>query len=237
MNLASQTVIYGSHTITYDLNYSDRNTLDISVHPNKRVVVTAPMDTEPDAVEDRVKHRARWILKQQQFFNQFLPRTVERQYVSGETHLYLGRQYRLKIIPAETSAVKLIQGRIQIYTSHPEDTINNKQLLRQWYRDRASLKFSKRLELCLQPFQRRGYEQPDLYIRQLSKRWGSLTTKGRLLLNLDLIRASTHEIDYVITHELCHMVYHDHSTYFYDLLTRIMPDWKKRKLSLERRLS
>lgn len=171
MSFASQTVIYGSRTITYDVNYSDRNTLDISVHPDERVVVTAPLTADLNTVKDRIKHRARWILKQQKFFNQFSPRTPERRYVSGETHLYLGRQYRLKVISAETTSIKLIRGRIQILTPNPEDAGSSKRLLRQWYRNKADLNFPERFRLCIEPFQRRGYKQPQLCVRQLSKRW------------------------------------------------------------------
>lgn len=236
MSPASQTITYGANAITYAVNYSDRKTLDISVHPDTQVVVTAPVGSDIEAIEDRVKRRARWILKQQQYFSQFAPRTPERQYISGETHLYLGRQYRLKIIPAEAPAVKLIGGRIQIHTSEPDDTGTTRKLLNQWYRDRADLKFPQRLELCMAPFRRRGYEQPPLRIRRLAKRWGSLTANGTLILNLDLIRASSSAIDYVITHELCHLVYPDHGRDFFELLTRTLPDWETRKHRLEQQL-
>lgn len=233
---ASQTITYGANAITYAVNYSDRKTLDISVHPNAQVVVTAPLDADLDQIEQRVQRRARWILKQQQYFSQFAPRTPARQYISGETHLYLGRQYRLKIMPAEAPAVKLIGGRIQIHTPAPDDTGTTRQLLNQWYRDRADLKFPQRLELCMAPFRRRGYEQPRLRIRRLAKRWGSLTANGTLILNLDLIRASSSAIDYVITHELCHLAHPNHGPHFYDILSRILPDWESRKLKLEQQL-
>lgn len=236
MSPLSQTITYGTKAITYAVNYSDRKTLDISVHPNTQVIVTAPLGADLATIGDRVKRRARWILKQQQYFGQFAPRTPARQYISGETHLYLGRQYRLKLISAEASAVKLIGGRIQIHTSAPEDTDTTRQLLNQWYRERAELKFPQRLELCMAPLRRRGYEQPPLRIRRLTKRWGSLTASGTLILNLDLIRASSSAIDYVATHELCHIVHPNHGPHFHDLLTCLMPDWEKRKLKLEQQL-
>lgn len=236
MRPSPQTITYGTNDITYVVEYRDRKTLDISVHPNTQVVVTAPLDTDLAAIKQRVHRRARWILKQQQYFSQFAPRTPERQYISGETHLYLGRQYRLKVSPAEAPAVKLISGRIQIHTPTPDDPGTTRKLLNQWYRDRADFKFPQRLELCMDPFRRRGYEQPPLRIRRLAKRWGSLTASKTLILNLDLIRASSSAIDYVITHELCHLAHPNHGPHFYDILTRILPDWETRKLKLEHKL-
>ncbi len=73
-------------------------------------------------------------------------------------------------------------------------------------------------------------------VRQMSARWGSMSAGGRLVLNRRLVQAAPHEIDCVIVHELCHRVHHHHGPEFYKLLTRIMPDWTKRKVSLEKRL-
>ena len=72
---------------------------------------------------------------------------------------------------------------------------------------------------------------------QLRQRWGSMTPSGKLILNRVLIRASVEAIDYVITHELCHMRHDHHGTAFFNLLDRVMPDWKKRKIRLERQLA
>ncbi|MGG6241733.1 M48 family metallopeptidase [Nodosilinea sp. AN01ver1] len=236
MSPSSQTVTYGADTISYAVQYSDRKTLDISVYPDAQVIVTAPTGADPDTIEDRVKHRARWILKQQQYFTQFAPRTPPRRYISGETHLYLGRQYRLKVLPAADTAVKLIGGYIRIHTPHPENADHTCQMLEHWYLNRAQLKFPERLQACLPPFTRRGHAAPPLHIRRLTRRWGSLTATGTLILNRDLIRASTRAIDYVITHELCHLVYPDHGRDFVELLTRTLPDWELRKHRLEQQL-
>jgi predicted metal-dependent hydrolase len=113
----------------------------------------------------------------------------------------------------------------------------NQAILEDWYLERARFKFGERLTTCFVPFQRMNFEPPQLTVRSLAKRWGSLTARGKLILNRDLIRASSRCIDYVITHELCHIQHPDHSSDFYNLMSKIMPDWEHRKQMLERKLA
>ncbi|MBD2302216.1 M48 family metallopeptidase [Nostoc sp. FACHB-190] len=236
MNVTTRTINYGDEIIAFEVNFLERKTLDISVHPNQQVIVKAPIDALVEEIDQRVKKHARWILKQQQYFSQFEPRTPPRKYISGETHLYLGRQYRLKVEINSQPSVKLRGCYIYVQTPQPHCTETTQQLLENWYLERAQAKFNERLDFCFVNFKRFGQERPNLQIRHLSKRWGSLTANGTIILNRDLIRASSRGIDYVITHELCHLKHPDHSCAFYDLLISIMPDWEKRKLTLEQML-
>lgn len=231
-------VPYGSGEITFRLERRQRKTLAISVDPDASVEVIAPMDASLEQVLEKVRKRASWIRRQQRFFVQFQPRTPERQYVGGETHLYLGRQYKLKIVPHIQQQVKLYRGQLTVQSSRPRSADATRVLVGQWYRDRAREKFRERLALCQQRFPNPEEVAPNgVTVMQLQQRWGSMTSSGRLILNLALIRASTDAIDYVITHELCHLHHHNHGPAFFDLLSRIMPDWERRKLKLERQLA
>jgi len=87
---------YGKTTINYQVKFADRKTLKINVHPDKSIETIAPIGTSLQAIAQKVEKRARWIVEQQRFFDAFLPRTPIRQYLSGETHKYLGKQYLLK---------------------------------------------------------------------------------------------------------------------------------------------
>jgi predicted metal-dependent hydrolase len=236
MSNYNRTITYGKEKIDFELQYCDRKTLDIAVHPNQQVIVKAPSDALTEKIDQRVRDKARWILKQKDYFNQFQPRTPQRLYISGETHLYLGRQYRLKIQPADRNSV-MLQGRyIQVWISQPDNPIAVNEVLETWYLNRAQIKFKERLKICVQNSAFLGYPSPTLGIRNLTKRWGSLTAKGNLILNRDLIRASHSGIDYVITHELCHLRKPNHSPEFYAFLASIMPDWQVRKEKMERLL-
>ena len=238
MNTEGLNIPYGEGEIAFRLERRGRKTLAISVNPDASVDVVAPMDATLDKVLEKVRKRASWIQRQQRFFTQFRPRTPERQYVSGETHLYLGRQYKLKVIADIQQQVKLYRGRLVVQSLRPKQADTTRGLVEQWYRERAQAKFRERLAVCQQRFSKpEDFEPVSLVIMQLRQRWGSMTPTGKLILNRVLIRASVDAIDYVITHELCHMRHKHHGAAFFDLLGRVMPDWERRKLKLERQLA
>lgn len=229
---------YGSHDIAYEIVRRPRKTLEIAVEPDTSVVLTAPEDAPLEAIEAKLRKRAAWVLRQQRYFAQFLPRTPERRFVSGETHLYLGRQYRLKVVPHVQAGVKLIRGFILVQTHRPDRPDMTRALVEAWYRERARVKFPERIEHCLGFFpDPKAFRPRGLIVRQIRQRWGSMSPAGRLLLNLRLIQAPVDAIDYVITHELCHIAEPHHGPAFFELLDQVMPDWERRKNRLERALA
>lgn len=228
-------VSYGRATIEYELSYSDRKTLAISVHPDLRVTVVAPEGSPLPQIEEKVHKRADWILRQKRDFARYLPHVPPREYVSGETHRYLGRQYRLKVMQSETSyeGVKIQRGRIFVHLPDPADTERVKTLLDRWYRKHAERVFNERVNALIPKFERFGIRRPTLSLRVMKTRWGSCTAEGRVLLNPKLIQTPKRCIDYVIAHELCHLKEHNHGAEFYALLNIVMPDWEARKWQLE----
>src|SRR5207248_381686 len=98
---------FGSKDIAYHILYKSRKSVGITVKPDQSVLVTSPANLSAEKINEIVKKKAGWIIKQQSYFLSFQPLTPARRYVSGETHLYLGRQYRLKIIESKREAVKL----------------------------------------------------------------------------------------------------------------------------------
>jgi predicted metal-dependent hydrolase len=231
--MLSNSVMYGSQSIDFSIQHVSRNTLAIEVLPDSSVVIKAPIGTGVDDIRKKVAKRARWIIRQQQYFRQFEPRTPERQYVGGETHLYLGRQFRIRVYAGSKNAVKLSRGYFHIELLQQSETDAIRKLLMQWYAEKAKSKFIEVFERCWPIFEKLGHTQPRIQIRIMKKRWGSLSRNGLLTINTDLIRAPKECIDYVITHELCHLQYHDHGPEFYRLLEKVMPDWEKRKHKLE----
>ena len=220
----------------YELYYTDRKTLGIKVYPDTSVKVFAPIDTDLPIIEQLLKAKRKWIEKQQRSFQTYLPATPPRQYIGGESFLYLGKQYMLKIEPSTAEEVKLYQGRLVVKTLNPEAT-HIKKLLQQWYIARATILFNKLFEeqFCL--FKRFRLEKPILQIKKMEKRWGSCTPQQKIILNTELIKAPIVCINYVILHELCHLVHHNHSQAFYQLLESFMPDWQKYKQLLETRMA
>lgn len=228
---------YGNEQYDYSLTRRGRKTLAISVLPDMTIEVVAPLDAADPDIEKRLRRRAGWIRHQLQYFSQFQPRTLPRKYESGEAHLYLGRRYRLKIVQSLLQQVKVKRGFIEVHAHRPSRTDLIEAQLVDWYKARAREQFAERLAASVERFPvPKAITPTGLIVRQMSGRWGSMSPGGRLMLNRRLIQAAPHEIDYVIVHELCHRIHHHHGPEFYKLLTRMMPDWAKRKISLEKRL-
>ena len=226
-------VFFGQTEIDYSVNFCERKTLAIHVYPDGNVIVDAPILASNQAIADKVKKKAPWIFKQKLKFESYPPVLSQRRYVSGETHRYLGRQYRLKVIKEKNECVKLLHGHLLIETNNPENRLHVKTLLQQWYRLRAKMIFSERYDFCIQQIANLGIEHyQGIQLRFMPKRWGSCTGKGHIILNPELIAAPKDCIDYVITHELCHLKERNHSQAFYKLLTIVMKDWELRRKRL-----
>lgn len=230
-------IAYGGQRVDYRARLSARKTLEISVHPDGTVEVVAPSGTAQGVIEQRLLRRAGWVLQQRRYFEQFLPRTPERRYVGGETHLYLGRQYRLRIERGKQDCVRLQGGHFRITVMDETSPEHVRILLAGWYREHAERKMKERFTAIIERFTRKLAQKPNLAIRPMRRRWGSFSAKGRITLNCDLIRAPLPCIDYVIVHELAHGRHPNHGRAFFDLLSEMMPDWEKRKLALERMLA
>jgi predicted metal-dependent hydrolase len=124
--------------------------------------------------------------------------------------------------------VKLIRGFIVVQTHRPMRPEVTRDLVEAWYRDRAHIKFPERIELCLSLFpDPEAFRPKGFIVRQIRQRWGSMSPAGRLL----------DAIDYVITHELCHVAEPYHGATFFELLDKVMPDWERRKQRLERAMA
>ena len=153
--------------------------------------------------------------------------------MSGETHRYLGRQYRLRVVEGPGESVKLRGKFIWVETARKGESWRVRRLVEAWYVLHARERFARSLAECLARFQGR-VSSPQLRLRRMPKRWGSWTRRGAIYLNPELVLAPASCIDYVVTHELCHLVHAPHGQAFYGLLRRVMPDWEERKDRLER---
>ncbi len=230
----TESIMFGSKTIEFRLEYSTRKSLGITVTPDLDVVVKAPLDTPLERIQEIVRKKAPWIIKQQSFFLTFYPKTTARQFVNGETHLYLGRQYRLKVVEGVRESVKLKGKFIEVAT---KDKLRVKELVNEWYLQNAKRKFHALAEPLIEGFKKYKVEPSSIVLRNMPTRWGSCTPRGKIILNPELIKAPKGCIEYVIIHELCHLVHHDHTQKFIDLQTKEMPTWSRWKMKLEKLLA
>lgn len=229
-----EAIQFGSKQIDFRLEFSARKSFGITVTPDLNVLVKAPVDTSLEKVKEKLRKKAPWIIRQQSFFLSFHPKTPARKFISGETHLYLGRQYRLKISQSKMESVKLKGKFIEVAVA---DKSNAKQLVSEWYLQNAKTKFHSIAKPLIEKFKKHKVEPSSIVLREMPTRWGSCTPKGKIILNPELIKAPKGCIEYVIIHELCHLIHHDHTQKFLDLQTKEMKDWEKWKMKLEKLLA
>lgn len=225
-----RSLTYGSEKIVYALYFRERKTLGITVNPDGSTLVNAPIGSSLEKIEGKVRKRAAWILRQQDHFLSFEPRNTIRKFVSGESHLYLGRQYQLLIVNSNEEKVKHTGVNIEIRT---KDNNKAEKLLESWYLDKSKIWFNNIAQPLIEHFKKYEVAPNKLEIRKMQNRWGSCSTKGRILLNPELIKAPKACIEYVIIHELCHLVHRDHTQAFFELQQKEFPEWKKWKRKLE----
>jgi predicted metal-dependent hydrolase len=233
--MTEHAVAFGQKTIRFSLEQKPRKALRISVMPDMSVGVSAPHTFSIEKVLRKVQRRASWIVRQINYFKSYMPKEPPRQFISGETHYYYGRQYRLKVMLAKKQDVKLKGKYIFVYSLRTDSRPRTKRLVYEWYRARAQQMFAVITERCHERLEKYGIKLPAIDVKSMKSRWGSCVhTKGRIGLNTELIKAPSHCIEYVIMHEMCHLKYPNHTRQFYNFLSLVMPDWEKRKARLER---
>ena len=228
-------IIYGGEVVDFEVLESPSRTekILIKVYADCRVVVSAPLNADDKTIIEAVKQRSRWIYKQLREFREQSRFITPRQYKSGESHFYLGKQYQLKVIHDDTKpqGVKLLRGKLEV-NALDANLESIQSHLKEWYRSRAKVIFEIRLQRILEQALWVG-DKPEIRLVTMRTQWGNCSPSGVLTLNPHLVKAPTICIDYVILHELCHLVEYNHSERFYQLLNQVMPDWSKIKNQLD----
>ena len=214
--------------------YTQRRTIHLEVMPDMSVRMLAPMGTKVEVCSRTLLKQMDWVRAQMQHLSTFHPLAEPREYASGETHLFLGRRLRLKVVSGPIKEVKATRGSLTVYAGGSTTASLVKATLWQWYRAQADQVFQERLLGCIAKLNITRSEGPkELIIRRYKTRWGSMRTDGTLGLNLDLIRAPVECIDYIIIQQLYHLRFPNHGSRVWDLFEHDMPDWRKCQAKLE----
>jgi len=230
---SDQILSYGKQSIPYRLHISPRKRLRIVVTPALDVRIYAPDLRSKIDILAAIQTKAPWINRQLDAMKKFHPLPTPHKYISGETFIYLGRQYRLRVEQGSKTSAKLRGQFLYISVPNKSDSTAIRKQVDAWYHIHAKDRFQRYLAQCLKVAKRHGVQEPTVVIRRMRTRWGSCSTNGRITLNLNLIQTPVHCIEYVIMHELCHLKHHNHSKAFYRLLACCMPSWQRRKQLLQ----
>lgn len=186
------------------------------------VCVIVPRKLEQERIAKLLKGKNRWIKEKIALHRDALPKS-NKQFVSGECFSYLGRNYRLKVIDGNYTPIKLVQGRFIVSLRKSLQTPDLIQdLMIYWYKHHAEIKFIEKSKRYAKTM---GVEFNSVAIKNFRSRWGSCSADGDITFNWRVIMAPNRIVDYVVVHELCHLIHHDHSTHFWREVERYMPDY------------
>lgn len=229
-------IAYGDELIGFRVRRQNARAVPsvaIHVDPDGSVLVDAPAATPLIDVITAVKRRARWISQHVRAARARREHLLPREYVSGESLHYLGRRYRLKVVVDPTGEPQArMRGAFIVVTVPADGPLVVRRVLDFWYRQRARDVLANRLAAVAEPL-RWVKRLPPLRLQFMTVQWGSCSPAGRITLNPLLVKAPRECIDYVLLHELCHLLHHNHSPSYYRALDRHMPKWRSVKESLD----
>ncbi|CAN5410974.1 hypothetical protein BH10PSE19_BH10PSE19_11610 [soil metagenome] len=202
---------------------SRRKSLAIEINTQAELIVRAPLWTSIATIEKFITAKTHWIETKQQLIRE---KNLQHAAKTDE-YLYLGERYKLTAVEKPATAVAIHEQTLQIAK---EGLAHSHELLLRWYKSRAQHIFHERVAIYTE---KAGIWPSKLRLSTAARRWGSCNSKGLISLNWRLIMAPLAVIDYVIVHELAHIVEMNHSPRFWNLVAKIMPDYKAARLWLK----
>jgi len=229
-----QQIKLGNKLINYEIIRTRRKTMGIIVEHERNLIVRSPKNTEDAKIEEVLKKKTNWILSKLKEMDKIKPAPKEKEFMTGEKLPYLGRRYRLEVNPAEISIVevKLYQGKFII--DYPVEFTDKKEKRREeirtalieWYREHAKEKINERVDKYKVKL---DVEPNNVVVKKQKKRWGSCSSKNNLNFNWKTIMAPMSIVDYLVVHELAHLIHDNHSRDFWATVAAIIPDIKEKK--------
>ena len=221
-------------TITYILKRKNVKNLNLRIRPDASVIVSAPSAISSDDVDAFIIRKKSYILNNLSEIKCCHNVNGQRQYISGEGYRLEGKNLRLKVISADKNNIETDGVFLMLYVKDVEDNSTKAKLVNKFYKEMTTKVMNDILDEFYEIFKKYDIPKPILKFRTMKARWGScITSKNIITLNSRLIEAPRNCIEYVVMHELCHMVHPNHSRKFYSFLSMQMPDWKERKQTLD----
>jgi predicted metal-dependent hydrolase len=217
-------VQFDSKTSVQVIHSSRRKTALLTVEDG-HVQIIIPSTVSEDRVRQIIQKRATWI-RQKLHLNSLVKVSKTKEFVNGESFPYLGKNYRLKFVRGGESGVRMKNGFIEVDIPKSGSIAKHqskiKELIQTWYQSHAEERFLTKADRFMKQM---GVSPAKVSVRDFKSRWGSCTVRGDVTFNWRVIMAPNRVIDYVVVHELAHLVAHDHSDKFWKTIRKIIPDY------------
>jgi len=220
--------------IEFKVIYSRRRTLGISVLPDSSVIVRVPYLTSFKTISRVIQQKSGWIIKHRNSYKEKEKSKHNGLYVTGETHLFRGNEFVLKIEKSNKAYIRFYNSTIELGLEKTDDARAVERLLYKGYKNEALIIFPDILNKVLKKYETQMFKPAGLVIHTMKRRWGSCSHKGIITLSTELIKLPDLFIEYVILHELCHLKHHNHGREYYRLLSEVFPDYKQVRKELKK---
>lgn len=216
--------------IIIDVQRKNIKNIHLSVlPPDGKVRLSVPTDTKQNVIDAFVRTRVSWIKEQQKAFLEQL-RQTKREYVSGETVYLFGNQLFLKVVHSNVNNIKVDGKTVYLGVRNNTSTESREKIMNEWYRELLKEQIEKRINLLVSST---GIAPKEWQIQTMKTKWGSCNSdKKRLLFNLKLAKKPFECIDFVVTHEFCHLFDRTHGKVFVSKMDELLPRWRELKNQL-----
>ena len=210
--------------LAYQIIYSKRKNLGITVERDRSVVVRAPFGLPEEKIALVVESKKRWLYEKINHIQKYTDKhdSSAKELVSGESMPYLGRNYRLQVFTADRESIEFKQK----FIIHKAVSTNADQLFKAWYKNKAKQKISPRVALCANSL---GLEYSEVKIADMKYRWGSCTPQNNIIFNWRIIKSPIFVLEYLVVHELVHLIESNHTPEFWNILSIQIPSYEKAK--------
>ncbi len=215
-------------TMNYEITRSNRKTIALKVTPDGKLEVAAPNEATNEDIENIVNKKKFWLYKTTNKINEKASKSLRKEFISGELFWYLGKRYRLDVSSdCEHRGLKFLHSK---FVLNSEDRNKAEHLFKEFYKQKAKEKLEAQV---IKYSKQMGVKYQELKFLDMKKRWGSCTNEGNIILNSHLIKAPMYVIDYVIVHELAHLIEYNHSSRFWNIVRTQIIDYIEHKKWLD----
>jgi predicted metal-dependent hydrolase len=214
--------------------YSFRRSISITVDPDNGAVIRVPFRTSLKKIEEILLNKSRWIRKAVESCSLFKKIDQNKLFAEGELLMFKGKENNLKISESDKYFVRQEGDTIELGIIGCNDPEVIQALLENWYKKTAKKVFTELLSDLIIKHNNYNFNCTGFSVRKMKKRWGSCSSKGKIAISYDLIRLDLIYGEYVLIHELCHLIHHNHSSEYYKLLSEVFPQWKQVRGELQK---
>jgi len=208
--------------IEYQIKYSNRKTLNISVERDRSIVVRAPHYLTADKIDKIVQSKRQWIKEKLNHAQKYPLVSENKEFVSGETLMYLGKNYQLLVVDEEIEGIEFDQ-RFKISKANQPKA---NELFKKWYLKQALIKIEP---LATKYAKSLGVKYNQFKTSEMKYRWGSCTPANNIIFNWRIIKAPMYVLEYLVAHELVHLIENNHTPRFWNILSIQVPNYENAK--------